>query len=102
MSITRNVYLYGVQERLYRAGSLILPMADSRTFPKSGVTCCNETYCRCDVFGTHFGLEVGHGFPISLFIPGAPFCEETDGETAKHSQDPDPVTIADSTIVLVR
>ena len=77
-------------------------MADSRTFPKSGVTCCDETHCRCEVFGTHFGLEVGHGFSFSSVISGAPFCKETDGETAKHSQDPDRVTIADSGIVLVR
>ena len=76
-------------------------MAYSRTDFECGVTCCDETHCGGCVFGTHMGLEIGHGDVLAFRVARTPFGEEADGETAEHTQDPDGVAVADAALILV-
>jgi len=76
-------------------------MAYSRTGFERGVTCCDETHCGGCVFGTHMGVEIGHGGVLAFRIAGTPFGEETDGQPAEHPQDPDGVAVADAALIFV-
>lgn len=53
------------------------------------------------MFGTHGGVEIGHGGVLALRVAGTPCGEETDRQAAEHTQNPHGVAIADAALIFV-
>ena len=46
-------------------------------------------------------MEIGHGGVLAFWVAGTPFGEETDRQTAEHTQDSNGVAVADAALIFV-
>ena len=53
------------------------------------------------MFSTHGRLEIGHGGVLAVRVTRPPFGEETDRQSAEHTQHPDGVAIANAALIFV-